>query len=164
MSEHLTELILKRYEIVTARLSAVDQWAQNFVSLYFVFCATLITAAGFSIALIDDRSVLHLLRLPVPTRLFSIISVSIIGLLFSLWSSTIVWEWVLRRRRIIRQIRRLESELDSLEASHGSSTNRTRHLEWDKTHPVDRLAIFLTAVVLFVTTFGWLVLLASAVV
>ena len=53
------ELTLKTYEVATNRLNAVDQWAHNFVNLYFVFCAALIAATGYAVT-IDEKNKLCL--------------------------------------------------------------------------------------------------------
>jgi hypothetical protein len=60
--EHMSEngeLTLRTYEVATNRLNAVDQWAHNFVNLYFVLCAALIAAAGYAVT-IDETNKLYL--------------------------------------------------------------------------------------------------------
>lgn len=149
MSEN-GELTLKTYEVATNRLNAVDQWAHNFVNLYFVFCAALIAATGYAVT-IDEKNKLYLypFNSQITARQFFIWGASIIGLLVSAWASTMVLEWFLRRRRIIRQILYLEKNLPV----------KTPHREWGRFGIVDKIAALITGSVLVLIVVGWSVLL-----
>src|SRR5262249_17235300 len=140
----------KTYEVATNRLNAVDQWAHNFVNLYFVFCAALIAAAGYAVT-IDEKHTLSIypFNSQVTARQFCIWSASIIGLLVSAWASTMVLEWFLRRRRIIRRILYLEKNLPI----------KTPYREWGRFGLVDKIAVLITSSVLVLIVVGWAVLL-----
>jgi hypothetical protein len=156
MLDDHSEFFLRKYEVTTHRLNAVDQWAQNFVSLYFVFCAALIAGAGYA-ATLEAAKQFCLFHSQIPAGPFTLAGASALGLFVSLWASTMVAEWFVRRRRIIRQMRDLERNLDK----YGPPMGETRHREWGKARLVDWLAMIMTALVLAATVLGWSVLLAG---
>jgi len=121
---------MQEYGIISSRLTGVDTWGHQFVSIYFAFTAALMAAIGFISSkktMLNEENFVHLFgSSPLGNSLLVIISV--VGLILSLWAPSFVLKYHAESKILFNRLVELEKNIGTLNPencfTHKSIQNR----------------------------------------
>ena len=147
-AEYLTE-----YSVVVTRLNAVETWSHQFVSLYFVFLAAIMTGVGFSYLKIDtlNLQIVEIIDLPLGNLIIGVLTS--LGFFLTIWAILMLVHYNKRVGPLILQLARIEDGFRGIPNNASCFANAMMET---KKGPIVLLTTLSVIFVMLIFLLGWL--------